>query len=288
MAMIEVNGVDLAYDVAGTGPPVVFSHAGIADRRMWEQQFLDLAADHRVIRYDWRGYGRSGDAEGRFSHDRDLAALLDALDIEQAALVGCSMGGAYALDIALAAPERVSALVLICSGLSGHQWPAAMTAHVREHVRSAVPADRVAAYGEHRGVPVQEADVQAMAAAQARFLVAGPTRDPSAVDAQVWQTAITMLEDVVRRSWSGPASIEVESDPPAIGRLADVRVPTLVVNGLADAPWIQDVATVLAAGIPEARRVDLPDTGHLPPLERPDETTDVLRRFLATVAADGR
>jgi pimeloyl-ACP methyl ester carboxylesterase len=118
-----------------------------------------------------------------------------------------------------------------------------------------------------------------MAWAQARFLVAGPAREPAAVDARAWRMAITMLEGVFRRSWSGPPSTEVPADPPAIGRLSQVRVPTLVVNGLADAPWIQDVSATLASGIAGAQRLDLPDTGHLPPLERPAETTDAIRRF---------
>lgn len=57
--MIEVNGVWLPHDDAGSGPPVVLSHAGIADRRMWDHQFKHLATERRVIRYDWRGYGEA-------------------------------------------------------------------------------------------------------------------------------------------------------------------------------------------------------------------------------------
>jgi pimeloyl-ACP methyl ester carboxylesterase len=278
--MIEVNGARLAYDEAGVGPTVVFSHAGIADRRMWEPQLRDLAADHRVIRYDWRGYGESSDAAGEFSHHRDLLALLDALDVEPATLVGCSMGGAYSLDAALAAPERVTALVMICSGLSGHQWPVEMAAYVRDHVRGAVPAERLAAYGQHAGVAVRDDDVRAMALAQARFLVAGPDRDPAAVDPGVWREALIMLEGVFRRLWSGPPSTEVPADPPAVGRLSEVRVPTMVINGLDDAPWIQQVSAMLATGIPHAQRIDLSDAGHLPSIEYPKEISALLRTFL--------
>jgi pimeloyl-ACP methyl ester carboxylesterase len=280
MPTVRVNATDLVYDEAGTGPAVVFSHAGIADRRMWDHQFRDLAADHRVIRYDWRGYGESSDAAGSFAHYRDLLALLDALDIGRAALVGCSMGGAYSLDVALAAPQRVSALVLICAGLSGYEWPAAMREYAREHIHSTVPADRLEAYRRHDGEPVREQDVAAMALAHGRFLVAGPGREPADVDSRVWGAALTMAEGVFRRRWNGPPSTELALDPPAVGRLADVRVPALVVSGLCDAPWIQDLAGVLATGIPGALRIDLVDTGHLPPLERPQETTAALRRFL--------
>ncbi len=281
MPTIRVNGVDLAYDQAGAGPTIVFSHAGIADRRMWERQFHQLAADHRVIRFDWRGYGQSGDAAGSFAHHEDLLGLLDALDVEQAALVGCSMGGTHSLDVALLAPQRVSALALVCSGLSGHEWPAAMWDYARELIHRSVPADRLEVYRQHRGEPVREQDVTAMAQAYGRFLIAGPGRDPAEVDPQVWQTALTMIEGVFQREWSGPLSTELVADPPAVGRLAEVQMPVLVVNGLCDAPWIQDVADILARGIPGAQRIDISDAGHLPPIERPQEITAALRQFLA-------
>jgi pimeloyl-ACP methyl ester carboxylesterase len=277
---MRVNGVDLSYEDAGAGPPIVFSHAGIADRRMWEYQFQHLAADHRVIRFDWRGYGQSGDAVGSYAHHEDLLGLLDALEIRRAALVGCSMGGTHSLDVALLAPHRVSALMLICPGLSGHEWPAEMWDHARQLVAAGVPEDRLEAYRQRRGEPVREQDVAAMAQAYGRFLVAGPGRAPGDVDPQVWQQALTLIEAVFRRQWSGPPSSERALDPPAVGRLAEVRAPVLLVNGLCDAPWIQDVADTLASGIAGMQRVDLADTGHLPPIERPQEITKALRRFL--------
>lgn len=248
---------------------------------MWDAQFRELAGNHRVVRYDWRGYGESDDAAGEYSHHRDLLALLDALDIEKAVLVGCSMGGAYALDVALAAPERVAGLVLICSGLSGYRWPDSLTTYVAEQVRSVVPADRLAAYDRRDGFPVRERDVQAMAGAHARFLVAGPRRDPSSVDPGVWRAALTMLEEVFRRLWSGPPATEVAADPPAADRLGEVSAPTLVVRGMADPPEMRDLSATLASTIPGAQRVDLADTGHLPPLERPAELTGALRDFLS-------
>jgi pimeloyl-ACP methyl ester carboxylesterase len=272
MGTITVNGVRLAYDDGGSGPAIVFSHAGIADRRLWDHQFRHLAATHRVVRYDWRGYGGSGDAEGAISHSDDLLGLLDALEIDRAVLVGCSMGGAYCVDVALAAPERVAGLVLFCSGLSWHEWPAGMREYVGRHIRPVVPAQRLAAYAA--GQPVREDDARAMAEAHGRFLVAGPGREPSAVPAQAWATAMDMATGVFRRLWSGPPSTEKVPDN---RRLRDITARTLVVNGLHDAPWIQELQAHIAAEVPGARLVDLPDTGHLPPLERPAESTRLIR-----------
>ncbi|MFB9889677.1 alpha/beta fold hydrolase [Planobispora takensis] len=286
--MIECNGVRLAYDEAGRGPAVVFSHAGIADRRMWEHQFRALSASHRVIRYDWRGYGESADAEGGFAHHEDLLALLDALEVDRAVLVGCSMGGSHAVEAALAAPGRVAGLVPIASGLAGHGWPPEMLEQARERVHGSVPADRLSAYRDGSAaagarVAVDPADVEAMARAHVLWQVAGPDRGKDDLAPEVWEAAMEMCRGVFTRLWNGPPSAERLLDPPAAGRLGEVRQPTLVINGLCDVPGIQAVSDLLAGGIAGARRIDLPHTGHLPPLERPQEVTSALTGFLAAL-----
>jgi pimeloyl-ACP methyl ester carboxylesterase len=282
--MVDVNGVPIAYDEAGdaASSTVVFVHAALADRRMWEHQFHALSSRHRVIRYDSRGYGDSGDASGEYAHHEDLIGLLDALSIGRAALVGCSMGGAYALDVALQAPDRVSGLALICAGLSGHRWPAEMVDAARRQVHSAVPPERLQEYANHTAARVDPADVAAMAAAQIDFMVVGPDRDRSALEPAVWDLAVTMCRRVFEREWGGPPATEVEATPPAIGRLGSVAVPTLVISGTADVPAVRHVSAILAEGIPGARRVDLP-CGHLPPIELPDRVTAVIVEFLTTL-----
>ncbi|MGW0804017.1 alpha/beta fold hydrolase [Nonomuraea sp. NPDC002799] len=166
--MVIIDGVRIAYDETGPDSPagtVVLVHAGVADRRMWDHRFLALAERYRVIRYDWRGQGRSGDAEGEVCHHEDLLAVMDALGVERAALVGGSMGGAYATEAALAAPSRVAALALIGSGLAGHSWPAEMLEQARKRVHTSVPAGRLARYHADE---VDPADVRAMAEALRR------------------------------------------------------------------------------------------------------------------------
>jgi pimeloyl-ACP methyl ester carboxylesterase len=135
--------------------------------------------------------------------------------------------------------------------------------------------------GYARGEPVLDKDARAMALAHGRLLVAGPGRDPSTLDADVWAAAMDMATRVFHRMWSGPPAVEEVPDPPGVARLAEVRAPTLVVNGLSDAPWLQDLSAHIASTVPSARRVDLPDTGHLPPLERPVESTRLIASFAA-------
>ncbi|NRQ34073.1 alpha/beta fold hydrolase [Nonomuraea sp. NN258] len=268
----------LAYDESGAGPPVVLVHAGIADRRMWRHQVAELSARHRVIAYDWRGHGDSADPAEELVHHEDLLRLMDGLGVARAVLAGSSMGGSYAIEAALAAPHRVAGLVLISSGLSGHAWPAEMIAQARERVHSTVEADRLAAYRSGTAERIDPADLDAFATAHTLWQVAGPDRGIGDLDPQVWQQAFTMMRRVFERAWSRPPV--PERHLAAARRLSEVAVPTMVVNGLADVPAIQAVSDVLTQEIPGARRLDLPATGHLPPLERPDQVNAAIRDFL--------
>jgi pimeloyl-ACP methyl ester carboxylesterase len=277
MAMTEVNGTTLAYDEAGAGPAVVLLHAAIGDRRMWDPQFTALAATHRVIRYDRRGFGESADGHGDFAHFEDLLALLDARGIEQATLVGASMGGAVSMDAALAAPERITRLALLGSGLSGHTWPDHMQADIAELTAAAVPAERLARYAAREG-EIDPADVRAMADANIRYLVAGPDRDVSVLPAGMLTLVREMCEQVYRREWTSPQG--TERVPDTRHRLAEIATPALVVIGTSDARGLVELSHHLAGSLPDAELVELADTGHLPSMERPDEVTALLRKVL--------
>lgn len=104
---VEVGGATLPGLELGEGLPVVFLHAGVCDKRMWaEQMQAAAAAGWHAVAYDRRGYGEATSADEPFNHLDDLETVLDALDIHAAVLVGCSMGGALAVDFALAHPGR--------------------------------------------------------------------------------------------------------------------------------------------------------------------------------------
>lgn len=282
MATASVDGVPIGYDEAGTGPAVVLVHGGLLDRRSWDHQFADLAADHRVVRYDHRGYGGSGDGIGEFAYHDDLLALMDELGIERATLVGNSMGGGHAVQAALVAPDRVERLVLVASGLDGHEWPQSFVDQAVARVRSTVPEARRERYraGEGAALPELETDLDAFVRAHLRWMIAGPERTEHDLPEAVWAAAETMFRAYMRRQWTGPRATEKDPAFAAGPRLGEIRVPALVVNGLADVPEIQAIADLIAEGVPNARRIDMPDTGHAPQLERPAEFTAALRAFL--------
>ncbi|MFJ8580459.1 alpha/beta fold hydrolase [Micromonospora sp. NPDC093277] len=264
MAKIEINGAQLAYDEAGSGSPVVLVHAGIADRRMWRAQVPALATRHRVINVDLRGYGDSELPPAPFAHHDDVVGLLDALGITQAALVGCSFGGKVAVDTALAYPGRVSALALLDAPVSGNEWSEETEQLWDELVGEVDPEDFVAT-----------------AAGEVRFWVVGPTRRPEDVDPEL----IRFAEEMDQRALAAElalSAVEVEElDPPAIDRLAELRMPVLVGAGADDLADLRRLADRIAAEVPQGVRLpDVPDAAHLLPLERPEPVNAALLDFL--------
>ncbi|WP_017542635.1 alpha/beta fold hydrolase [Nocardiopsis prasina] len=283
MAMIDTGTTRLAYDEAGSGPAIVLVHAGVADRRMWDHQFAALSANHRAVRYDWRGHGGSADHEGPVRHHEDLLDLMDALEIAEATLVGASFGGAHAVDAALAAPDRVNALALVCPGMSEYVWPEAFLRTGRQMALAAVPHERLSSYREGNAVP-DPSDVAAMAEVQAGFMVLGPGRSPEEMPLEAWDQSLLMLREMYARRWSSPANRPEWPEAPAVDRLHEITVPTLVVKGLSEVPQVQAVADRYTEGIRGSRLLELPETGHLPSVERPGELTAALAAFLDEVA----
>src|SRR5262249_19747087 len=107
---------------AGEGPAVLLLHNGVCDRRMWDRQMETFAAAHRVIRCDLPEYGDAPAPVGPFSYTEEVLTVLDDAGVDRAALVGNSRGGRIAVDVCLAAPERVRALVLVAAGRAGWDW----------------------------------------------------------------------------------------------------------------------------------------------------------------------
>ncbi|MFU8875256.1 alpha/beta fold hydrolase [Micromonospora sp. SL4-19] len=264
MAKIEVNGALLAYDEAGSGNPVVLVHAGIADRRMWRGLVPALAARHRVIAVDLRGYGDSELPAAPFAHHDDVVGLLDALGIASAALVGCSFGGRVAADAALAHPERVSALALFGAPVSGNEW-----------------SEETERLWEELVGEVNPEDLAATAAGEVRFWVVGPTRRPEDVDPEL----IRFAEEMDRQALAAEKALSAveagELDPPAIDRLTELRMPVLVGTGADDVADLRRLADRIAAEAPQGVRLpDVPDAAHLLPLERPEPVNAALLDFL--------
>lgn len=271
MPFVDVGSKELWYDEAGSGPPLVLIHEAVADSTMWDDHLPALAGRHRVIRYDLPGFGRSPLPPGPLSYVGDLAALLAALGVARASVVGVSMGGRIALEYTLEHPHRVDALVLVAPGLPGREQSEALA-------RADEEEDRL----------FDQGDVEGAAQLAVRVWVDGPRRSPDQVDPGVRERALEMNRRAYAAQMPAYAAPEqpgpVERlDPPAAERLGEVGAPTLVVVPELDHEDIIEVCELLAAGIPSARKIVFPGVAHLLPMERPAEFTRVLLDFLDEV-----
>jgi 3-oxoadipate enol-lactonase len=259
--------VELYSEVAGEGPEIVLLHEGICDSRMWDPQWETLTRSHRVLRFDFRGYGRSPLEPGRYASARDALELLDRHGFERAALIGVSLGGRVALEIALAAPERVAALVLVGSGLPGHDWSEELKATWKEE-ESALRAG----------------DLDEAVEVTLRTWVDGPRRTPEDVDADVR----ARVAEMQRRAFELQLPFEDEAEEELLvedvaPRLGEIQAPTLVLVGEEDVADIHAIADRLAGEIPGARRSTIANTAHVPSMERPGEFDDLVLGFLEAV-----
>jgi 3-oxoadipate enol-lactonase len=267
---IPVPGGTLWAQWAGTGTGVVLIHAGIADARMWDPQWDRLVSEHRTARYDTRGFNRTTTEDVPFSNRADVIAVMDAARMDRAVLVGCSRGGSIALDTALEYPDRVSGLVWVCGGVSG--------AEVDDLPEATALFDRQE--------PLFEAkDWEALADLDVQIWIDG-VGQPAGRAAESVRTLVRQmcLETYTKELEEGQPIV---LDPPALGRLGELRVPVLAIVGLLDLPATSTTASMLVEGAQNGRRIDVPDVAHLPSLERPTWFTEMLRSFLDEVEAAG-
>jgi 3-oxoadipate enol-lactonase len=253
----------LYSEVAGEGPEIVLLHEGICDCRMWDPQWETWAPSHRLLRFDFRGFGRSPLQPGPFASARDVIEVLDLHGFERAALVGVSLGGRVALEVALTQPDRVSALVLVGSGLPGHDWSEEMKA----------------AWGEEEAAFLA-GDLDQAAEVSMRTWVDGPRRSPEEVDPEVRARVAEMQRRAYELQKEEPEEELLVEDVPE--RLGEIQAPTLVITGEEDQPDIQAIADRLAREIPGARRETIANTAHVPSMERTAEFDELVLGFLET------
>ena len=261
-----INGAQIYYEVAGTGPPLVLLHAGVADGRFWDDQFATFARHYRTMRYDLRGFGRSAMPPGRFSQHDDLAGLLDFLAVEQAIVVGVSYGGKVAIDFALVYPQRVTALVLGAPSIGG-----------------AAPTERMLEFWEEEETAVDQGDIDTAVELNLRLWVDGVHRQPDEVDQQVRQKVGQMQREIFLMDVPEDVA-EVRLEPVAYGRLAVITAPTLVLVGDLDLPEKVTEAAWLAEQLPHSQHAIMPGVGHMLNMEKPALFNELVLDFLATAS----
>jgi pimeloyl-ACP methyl ester carboxylesterase len=262
---VDVGQARLYYEIAGSGEPLILCHAGFVDSGMWDDQMDAFSQFFRVVRFDMRDYGKSDLAEGPVSRRKDLEGLLDRLGIQRGLLLGCSMGGTLALDFALEHPQRVAGLILVSADPSGFEF------------QGDPPPTLLAMISA-----MQQGDLEQVSELQLRLWVDGPFRQPDQVDPEVRQRAAEMNRIPVEHgTWGKVDTHPVDPlDPPAVRRLDQIRVPTLIVVGALDDPELLRAAGVMEKGIPAAKKVIIPGAAHVPNMERPAEFNREVLSFL--------
>src|SRR5215216_2984597 len=260
----NINNAQIYYETAGKGTPFVMIHAGVADSRQWNNEFVYFAQNYQVVRYDMRGYGKSEPVDGEFSHMSDLVSLLDTLELhEPLILMGCSMGGGLAMDFALTNPSRVKALIMVGAGPSGLQLDVE--------------------------TPAKFADVE-------KAFEAGDLDLVSEIETQIWfdgmdrtseqvnQTMRKLLYEMNRIALSHEVKQLGKRLPntqtPAFDHLQDLEMPVLVIVGAHDTPYILAAADYMVKKIESSRMIRIEDAAHLPNMDHPHEFQTVVRNFL--------
>lgn len=270
--IVDHGRARLAVETRGEGPPdVLLLHAGVTDQRSWVPVVDRLAGSARCITYDARGYGRTTyKREDGWSPVGDAVAVLDALGVERAVVVAASMGGRTALDLALAEPARVAALVLIAPAVRGAPDP-----ELDEPVR-ALDALLEAAYDAD--------DLAGANRLEAHVWLDGPLQPEGRVGGEVRELFLEMNAAAL----AAPDPGEQREHEPAWPRLGDIGVPTLVLVGEHDLRHLRANARHLAESIPGAQLRELAGVAHLPHLERDPATFDAIEGFVTGRADPGR
>jgi pimeloyl-ACP methyl ester carboxylesterase len=259
MPIAEVGRQCLYYeDTGGDGPVVLFSHGFLMDHEMFGAQLEEFRADHRVVVWDWRGFGLTTTDGTDFTvwdQAKDLLALLDHLGIERAVLAGMSHGGYITMRAALVAPERVRAVILIDTNAQGLEPEEAEGyRHLFEQWQTVGPTDELCEM--FAGIIIGDVGIAA------RWK-------------NKWQArSKESIRQVAR------ATVQVED---IRDRLPEITCPALIVHGA------EDVAFPLSRGqdivdlLPKARDLAVVPGGHAACMTHPGAVNAVLRDFLKTL-----
>jgi pimeloyl-ACP methyl ester carboxylesterase len=265
--LARIAGVEIAYEAAGDGPPVLFFHAFPLGLFMWEAQVQALQATHRVVRFDARGLGASPVDDGLLTMERiadDGASLLGHLGVDRAVVAGCSMGGYAAFAMVRRHPGRVRALVLqdTRAGADTEEGRSHRAVLAEKTLKAGATAARDAFLPKLLGATTKAERPEIVARIERAILATAPRGIANA------------LYGLGARADSAPT-------------LAEIRVPTLVVCGEEDVITPVAESEAIHRGIAGSRLAVIPRAGHLANIENPTAYNAALLDFLTGLERRG-
>jgi pimeloyl-ACP methyl ester carboxylesterase len=246
---------------------VLLLHAGVTDRRSWAPLVSRLDARYHTIAYDRRGFGETTYAPEPHDPMADALAVVDAVAVDRAIVIGASNGGQRAIDLTLAHPGRVESLVLIAAGARG--GPPNDPTAFSEPVQALWRAYEAAEEGD---------DLDELNRIEAHAWLDGWAADEGRVRGPVRDLFLAMNGIALRAPDPGPEA----PHPPAWDLVGEIAVPTLVLVGDLDVVC-HEASEHLAQTIPDVRHEVLTGTGHLPHLEGHPRCLDAIIEFLGDV-----
>lgn len=262
---VDLGDGKLYYEMGGAGDFLVLYHAGFVDSGMWDDQWQDFTRHYRVIRFDMRGYGKSDTVKASISRRHDLYRLLKHLNVERTHLLGCSMGGEISIDFTLEYPEMVSALIVVSTAPGGFEMQGEPPPNLLEMMSA-----------------VGQGDLARASELQLRLWVDGGHRQPEQVNPGVRKRAAEMNRiSLANGTWAKADAQPLNPlNPPAVGRLDELHIPTLIITGALDHPEIQRAAELMATHLKKAKKVVISESAHVPNMEKPAEFNHAVLNFL--------
>lgn len=266
---LNIGNAQLEGQRSGEGQSLLLLHAGVADQRMWYPQVAELKNSYQTITYDRRGFGKTKSPDEAFSHTEDLRAVLDQLAVPTAVLIGCSQGGRIAIDFALAYPQRVTALVLFAPAISDAPEPGVYPPEIQARLAALEAAE-------------QADDVEQINAIEVNLWLDGPTSSVG----RVGGATRDLLLDMNGIALQVPELTQGREPRSAYERLSSLLVPTLVIWGTLDFPYIKERCHYLVNTLPNAAGREILDTAHLVNLERPQLISELLTAWLKSLTGE--
>lgn len=263
----SINGTDIFYTKSNPqhAETIVMVHAGICDHRMWQAQVEHFAERFQVITFDLHGFGQSGVPDSPFAFHEDIIALLDHFNVNEAWFLACSLGGAMTLDVALTHPKRVKGLLLSGSAIAGYQYTG------ERH-----PIGALIDEADERG------DLEAISELEVQLWVDGEGRRAENVN-PVMRNLVYEMNLIALQTDEAFWEHEIELEPPALERLSEIKMPTLLIIGDLDVTASLERTDILAGKIAGAQKVVIENTAHLPNMEKPSEFNQIVDAFLANL-----
>ena len=252
MPKLNRDGVNLNYEIHGNGPAILLSHGYSATLDMWRSQVTPLSRDHQLILWDMRGHGQTDSPEDPAAYSEettvaDIAALLNVAGARQAIVGGMSLGGYMSLAFYRAYPERVRALLLVDTG------PGFKNDEAR------------AAWNERALQTATNLETQGLSSLQSKSREMAVSAHRSAAGlARAARGMLTQRDAAVMRS------------------LPEIKVPALIIVGGDDKPFLAS-ADYMAAKIPNANKIVIPDAGHASNLDQPEMFNQAVTHFLESL-----